>query len=92
MAAQYLPMNGEARMVDCSNLYAFRAFEDYISLLRNRTSFNETYLDECKVPICGALWGYGVPDVSGIGVSSDHSSVLHFYIPWSFHCPHTYHT
>jgi hypothetical protein len=55
--------------VDCVGLDAFKDFGDYMTLVRNRTSFNETLLRQCQVPICGALWGYGLPDLSGIGVS-----------------------
>ncbi|GAB1320019.1 hypothetical protein MFIFM68171_10229 [Madurella fahalii] len=54
---------------NCIGLDAFRDFGDYMTLLRNRTSFNETLLRQCQVPICGALWGYGLPDISGIGVA-----------------------
>jgi len=56
-------------VADCSGLDAFRVFKDYADLLRNRTSFNETLLRQCQQPICQALWGYGIPDLSGIGVS-----------------------
>jgi hypothetical protein len=55
--------------VDCVGLDAFKDFGDYMALVRNRTSFDETLLRQCQVPICGALWGYGLPDISGIGVS-----------------------
>ncbi|KAM7210423.1 hypothetical protein V8F06_014196 [Rhypophila decipiens] len=45
------------------------AFEDYISTLRGATAFNQSLLEQCRSSICGALWGYGVPDISGIGVA-----------------------
>ncbi|KAL2268947.1 hypothetical protein VTJ83DRAFT_3793 [Remersonia thermophila] len=54
--------------MDCTGLEAFRNFGTYLDEVRSRTSFNET-LQQCRVPICGALWGYGVPDISGIGVA-----------------------
>jgi hypothetical protein len=60
------PSNSTA---DCIGLDAFQDFGDYMALVRNRTSFNETLLRQCQVPICGVLWGYGLPDISGIGVS-----------------------
>jgi hypothetical protein len=60
---------GSNSTVDCIGLDAFKDFGDYMALVRNRTSFNETLLRQCQVPICGALWGYGLPDISGIGVS-----------------------
>ena len=55
--------------VDCSGLDGFKAFKDYASLLRNRTSFNETLLSQCQLPVCQALWGFGEPDLSGIGAA-----------------------
>ena len=55
--------------VECSDLYGFQEFSVYMSLLRNRTGFNGTLLEQCRIPICGTVWGYGVPDISGVGVS-----------------------
>jgi len=55
-------------MTDCSDLDTFKSFEDYMSLLRERTLFNETLLRDCRIDVCQALWGFGVPDLSGIGV------------------------
>lgn len=55
--------------VDCIGLDAFKDFGVYMALVRNRTSFDEALLRQCHLPICGALWGYGLPDISGIGVS-----------------------
>ncbi|KAK4097836.1 hypothetical protein N658DRAFT_526761 [Parathielavia hyrcaniae] len=63
MAVNYGPV------ANCVGLDAFQNFGDYMALVRNRTSFDETLLRHCQVPICGALWGYGLPDVSGIGVA-----------------------
>jgi len=40
-----------------------------MGLLLNRTSFQEPHLAQCQVSICQALWGYGIPDLSGVGVS-----------------------
>ncbi|KAK4208405.1 hypothetical protein QBC37DRAFT_353696, partial [Rhypophila decipiens] len=62
-------MAGSTTFIDCTDLDAFRVFGDYADLLRNRTSFNETLLRGCQKPICRALWGFGVPDLSGIGVT-----------------------
>ncbi|KAM7183607.1 hypothetical protein V8F33_013482 [Rhypophila sp. PSN 637] len=62
-------MAGSTPFIDCSDLDTFRVFGDYADLLRNRTSFNETLLRVCQKPICRALWGFGVPDLSGIGVA-----------------------
>ncbi|KAK4188156.1 hypothetical protein QBC35DRAFT_383296 [Podospora australis] len=56
-------------MTDCSGLGGFSHFGDYAQLLRNRTSFSAPRLEECQIPICSALWGFGVPDLSGIGVA-----------------------
>lgn len=54
---------------DCSNLDGFQVFKDYLNLIRNRTSFDEALLKQCQEPICQTLWGFGLEDLSGIGVS-----------------------
>ncbi|KAK4221145.1 hypothetical protein QBC38DRAFT_429576 [Podospora fimiseda] len=56
-------------MSHCADLGAFGDFGDYTSRLRNATSFEEELLLQCQVPICSALWGLGIPDLSGIGVT-----------------------
>ncbi|KAL1835671.1 hypothetical protein VTJ49DRAFT_6254 [Mycothermus thermophilus] len=56
-------------LIDCTGLEAFHNFGTYVDDVRSRTSFNETLLQQCRVPICGALWGYGMPDIAGIGVA-----------------------
>lgn len=60
-------------MVNCSDLVSSQVgssqeFRAYITLVREHTSFNDTFW-ECKFAICGALWGYGNTDLAGIGVS-----------------------
>ncbi|KAK4160732.1 hypothetical protein QBC43DRAFT_112034 [Cladorrhinum sp. PSN259] len=55
-------------MANCSGLDAFRNFGDYTALLRDRTGYNETLLFECRADICSAVYGLGLPDLSGIGV------------------------
>lgn len=57
--------------INCSTLTSVRGFQDYIQIVRNETSFNQTLLRFCQDEICGALWGVGNPDVSGIGVSAE---------------------
>ncbi|KAK1825786.1 hypothetical protein QBC39DRAFT_377093, partial [Podospora conica] len=58
-------------MVDCSDLVSSQVsqerFKAYLDLIREHTSFNNTLLSECHAQICGALWGYGNSDLSGIG-------------------------
>lgn len=44
-----------ATALDCSELSGFQAFSDYMSLLRNKTSFSEPVLERCRVPVCGTL-------------------------------------
>lgn len=61
-------------MVNCSDLVSRQVissqeFDNYVDLISERTSFNETLLAECSAAICGALWGYGDTDLAGIGVS-----------------------
>jgi hypothetical protein len=56
-------------LFDCSALaQQTGGFQDYIDRVRNHTSFNTTLVEFCDSEICGALWGIGNPDVSGIGV------------------------
>ncbi|KAK4461510.1 hypothetical protein QBC42DRAFT_347186 [Cladorrhinum samala] len=56
-------------MARCSDLESFRGLDEYAARLRNATSFNETLILQCQVSICNTLWGFGVPDLSGIGVT-----------------------
>jgi len=56
--------------VDCSALADMTGFQEYMQLIRNETKFNTTLLGFCQNEICGALWGVGNPDVSGIGVTA----------------------
>ena len=56
-------------LFDCSPLDSQKGgFKDYITQLREQTGFNSTYLQFCESEICGAVWGIGNSDVSGIGV------------------------
>ncbi len=64
--------------VDCSVLVDIHGFKEYTQLIRNETGFNATLLRFCQNEICGALWGVGNPDVSGIGVGE--SSLIKVYI------------
>ena len=62
-------METSGGLFDCSPLGQFNGgFEAYIHRLRNQTGFNKALLAFCDSEICGALWGVGNPDVSGIGV------------------------
>jgi hypothetical protein len=54
---------------DCSIFVSINGFAEYIQLIRDTTGFNVTLLTSCRNDICGALWGFGNSDVSGIGVS-----------------------
>lgn len=62
-------MASECSPIDCSALVPISGFQEYITHVRDETGFNTTLLRFCQMEICGALWGVGNPDVSGIGVS-----------------------
>ncbi|KAK4447790.1 hypothetical protein QBC34DRAFT_381924 [Podospora aff. communis PSN243] len=66
-------MASEPPTVNCAGLDGFKSFEDYAALLRTRTSFNSTLLGQCQLPICQALWGFGEPDLSGIGAATGYT-------------------
>ncbi|KAK3985863.1 hypothetical protein QBC44DRAFT_334264 [Cladorrhinum sp. PSN332] len=70
-------------MANCSGLDSIRNLGEYTDRLSNATSFNDTLLMECQVPICTALWGLGVPDLSGIGIAVGYlvSAFLGFFLP-----------
>jgi hypothetical protein len=53
---------------DCIALSYRTKFTTYIGLLRNATSGNFSLVVDCKPRVCGALWGSGNPDISGIGM------------------------
>jgi hypothetical protein len=53
----------------CNGLSSRTGFSEYIALLRNVTNDDFSLIKNCRVEICGALWGLGNPDVSGIGMA-----------------------
>jgi len=55
--------------MNCTTLTSRTSFESYITLLQTTTSNNLTLISQCRKEICGALWGAGNPDVSGIGMA-----------------------
>ncbi|KAK4445583.1 hypothetical protein QBC34DRAFT_384157 [Podospora aff. communis PSN243] len=55
--------------IECSQFDGYQVFSEYMELIRNTTSFNETLLGQCREAICQTLWGFGVEDLSGIGVA-----------------------
>ena len=59
----------------CTLLAEQDSFADYVSLLESETSFNATALTACRVQICNAVYGYGNPDISGIGVRSPNAPI-----------------
>jgi hypothetical protein len=55
--------------VSCSNLTDRNDFQSYIEIISEATGGNFSLVAECKAEICGALWGSGNPDISGVGMS-----------------------
>lgn len=58
-----------ADSVNCSLLATRTDFNSYAKKLLDVTNDNLQLLDQCKVEVCGSLWGEGNGDISGIGVS-----------------------
>lgn len=56
-------------MVNCSPLAHRADFNAYAHKLLNVTGGDLYKVAECKIEVCGALWGSGNGDISGIGVS-----------------------
>jgi len=55
--------------IDCSNLSSRTNFASYITSIRNVTGGDFSLVNECRALVCGALWGSGNPDISGIGMA-----------------------
>jgi hypothetical protein len=53
----------------CIALSTRTDFAAYIDLLRNATGGDFSLVKDCKTNVCGALWGSGNPDISGIGMA-----------------------
>ena len=53
----------------CSALSSRTDFAGYIALLRNVTQGDFSLVKDCRTEICGALWGPGNSDISGIGMA-----------------------
>jgi hypothetical protein len=56
-------------MNNCLALSTRTNFSGYTALLRNVTNGNFSLVTECRREVCGALWGSGNPDISGIGMA-----------------------
>jgi hypothetical protein len=54
---------------DCIALSSRTKFTAYIDLLRNNTGGDFSLVRGCRKEVCGALWGSGNPDISGIGMT-----------------------
>ncbi|USP78483.1 hypothetical protein yc1106_05757 [Curvularia clavata] len=54
---------------DCITLSSRKDFTSYINLLRNLTNGDFSQVSSCRREVCGALWGSGNPDISGIGLA-----------------------
>ena len=55
--------------INCTNLAVRTDFDTYARKLVKTTHGDLDLLSQCKVEVCGALWGQGNSDISGIGVS-----------------------
>lgn len=55
--------------IDCSNLSSRTNFASYIASISNATGGDFSLVNECRASVCGALWGSGNPDISGIGMT-----------------------
>lgn len=53
----------------CTALSTRTDFDGYVALLKNITGGNFSLVSECREEVCGALWGSGNPDISGIGMT-----------------------
>lgn len=60
-----------ATLISCSNLASRTDFGSYVTALRAATGNNFSLVGDCRTEVCNALWGFGNPDISGIGVSLD---------------------
>lgn len=54
----------------CATLSLRSEFSAYIELLRNATDNDFSLVDSCRMNVCGALWGLGNPDISGVGMAA----------------------
>jgi hypothetical protein len=71
---------------NCTALSYRSDFAGYIVLLRNATDGDFTLVNDCRLEICGALWGIGNPDISGIGMATGY--VLENFICSALVCVH----
>ncbi|OCL10665.1 hypothetical protein AOQ84DRAFT_387352 [Glonium stellatum] len=55
--------------IDCSDLSSRISFANYIASISNATGVDFSLVSECRAEVCGALWGSGNPDISGIGMA-----------------------
>jgi hypothetical protein len=60
----------------CATLSSRTNFPDYIEQIRNVTNGNLSLVDPCRKQVCGALWGSGNPDISGIGMAIGYVSEI----------------
>lgn len=56
---------------NCSQLAVRTDWSTYARKLLDQTHGDVQLLDQCKLEVCGALWGEGNGDISGIGVGED---------------------
>ena len=54
--------------MNCTALAVRTDFDNYARKLLNSTENDLERLSQCKLEVCGAIWGQGNSDISGIGV------------------------
>jgi hypothetical protein len=53
----------------CNALSSRNDFPAYMALLRDITDGDFSLVNTCRAEVCGALWGSGNPDISGVGMA-----------------------
>jgi hypothetical protein len=63
------PLKLNMANMSCNALSSRTDFPGYMALLRNFTDGEFSLVETCKAEVCGALWGSGNPDISGVGMA-----------------------
>ncbi|KAF2872294.1 hypothetical protein BDV95DRAFT_605923 [Massariosphaeria phaeospora] len=66
----------------CGSLTSRTNFPEYIELVKNVTKGDFSLVHRCRKEVCGALWGSGNADISGIGMATGYvlQTVISFVI------------
>jgi len=66
--------------INCAALSSRGDFPDYVNLLQNATDGDFSRIISCRAEVCGALWGQGNPDISGIGMAVGYVIEITLYV------------